>query len=53
LTLKRMETNKVGGRSLDTWLQAFPWCLDIVPFVSDWKVFWQSVGVVNWQRPLP
>ena len=24
LTLKRMDTNKVGGRSLDTWLQAFP-----------------------------
>ena len=24
LTLKRMDTNKVGGRSLDTWLHAFP-----------------------------
>jgi hypothetical protein len=24
LTLKRIETNKVGGRSLDTWLQAVP-----------------------------
>ena len=24
LTLKRMDTNKVGGRSLDTWLHAVP-----------------------------
>ena len=23
-TLKRMDTNKVGGRSLDTWFQAVP-----------------------------